>query len=164
MLCDSNVRLKKLAALTPKIKASSAKLNAQAMGNALYGLQGMDTGSQVVQALLQELSTKITKCDRDGDNWPFYMQAVSGLIKMSFQQNILNALVKSIIFKLMSELGSNLNLDLPTIVEHHVSELKAKLLNNNVPLSILQEACERQGLSLSPTENAGRFKVQYSST
>ena len=48
-----------LSEIINKINASRAELNGQAIGNALYGLQGMDSSHTEVRQLLKALTTKI---------------------------------------------------------------------------------------------------------
>ena len=50
-----------LAALTPKVEQCSAELNAQAVGNALYGLQSLGD-SKEVRGLLAALTPKVQQC------------------------------------------------------------------------------------------------------
>jgi hypothetical protein len=51
-----------LAELTPKVKGCREELNAQAVGNALYGLQGMSSDCPEVRELLVHLLPKIVAC------------------------------------------------------------------------------------------------------
>ena len=48
-----------LAVLTEKIKLSKGLLDAQAIGNALYGLQGMSSDSKEVRGMLVVLTEKM---------------------------------------------------------------------------------------------------------
>jgi len=64
-----------LKVLTPQIAKCSEPLNAQAVGNALYGLQGCSSEHAEVRSVLDALTPQIAKCSE-----PLSAQAVGNAL------------------------------------------------------------------------------------
>jgi hypothetical protein len=62
MSSDSGEVRALLSALLPKVQSCRESLDSQAVGNALYGLQGMSSDSGEVRALLSALLPKVQSC------------------------------------------------------------------------------------------------------
>jgi hypothetical protein len=88
-----------LAALTPKIEGCGEELDAQAVGNALYGLQGMSSDVREVKDVLAALAPKIEGC-REELSSQAVSNALRGLRSMSSDvpevQHVLAALAPKI--------------------------------------------------------------------
>ena len=61
-LGDSEEARQLVAALTPKVQHCREELDAQAVGNALYGLQQMGDSHVEVRQLVAALTPKVTQC------------------------------------------------------------------------------------------------------
>ena len=97
-----------ISVLTWKIEASQDRFNAQAVGNALYGLQGMSSECVEVRALLSVLRCKVAECSQ-----PLNAQEVGnalyGLSKCSLDESWLTFLQSC--FATLSQLDLNSSLE-----------------------------------------------------
>ena len=85
---DADTHIKELlSALTPKIKECK-QLDAQAVGNAMYGLQSMSSDVDEVRGVLRELTPKIKEC-RETLSAQAVGNAMYGLQSVSIDKSLL---------------------------------------------------------------------------
>jgi hypothetical protein len=126
-----------LSALSPKVESCREALDAQAVGNALYGMQGMSSDSVEVRAMLSALLPKVESC-REAlkaqavGNALYGMQGMRGAAEFSILINFLYhqvtiiagspLLLKSLSSKDLVSLGQHLVLTLPVLREETKDE------------------------------------------
>jgi len=87
-----------LLALAEKIKASRCGLDAQAIGNSLYGLQNMDASSEAVKSVLSALAKKIkgSSCELNAQEIGNSLYGLQNMDASSEARGVLLALAKKI--------------------------------------------------------------------
>jgi len=100
MNSDSSEVRSVLRELSKKIAECTEPLRAQAVGNALYGLQNMNSDSSEVRSVLRELSKKIAECSE-----PLRAQAVGNALYGLQNMNSDSSEVRSVLRELSKKIA-----------------------------------------------------------
>jgi hypothetical protein len=123
-----------LSALLPKVESCREAFNAQAVGNALYGMQQMSSDSAEVRAMLSALLPKVKSC-REALKAQAVGNALYGMQGMGGAAEFL-ALIRHFYYQVLMIAGS------PSLLRSLLSK-DLMFLSQNLVLYLLFLCCEK---------------------